>query len=104
MTAPAPVACHHLESLRGLQRLAGAILLQAIEDIRYRSGKTREDAIHWVQDPSDAQFSFVFCCRLLHRKPDDVRQFLERRDVIEWLFSAARQQPNAQLTRESQHL
>ncbi len=87
-----PVATVDIDvsDLRGIQRLAGAILLQAIEDIRLRSGRTREEALHWVQDDGNVQFSFVFCCRMLERDPDEVRKFLQHRDVLQWLFAAAR--------------
>ena len=99
MTASMPDlgAAPDAADLRGLHRLAGAILLQAIEDIRFRSGKTREEALQWVQSDSEDQFSFVFCCRILERDPDEVRRFLERRDVLQWLFSAARQPSPATL-------
>lgn len=75
-----------VHNLRGVQRLAGAMMLQAIEDIRCRSGKTRADALHWVQNPSDAQFSFIHCCQVLERNPDEIRRFLDRHDLVEWLF------------------
>ena len=81
-----------VSSLRGVHRLAGAVLLQAIEDIRCRPGKKREEALRWLHDPSEEQFSFIFCCRTLERDPQEVRRFLERRDVPEWLLAAAREQ------------
>ena len=67
-------------SLRGLHRLAGAILVQAIEDIRNGVGRKREEALQWIGDSSEEQFSFVFCCRALNRDPDEVRRFLEQQD------------------------
>lgn len=76
-------------SLRGVQRLAGAMLLQAVEDIRCRSGKTRHEALHWVNSPSEEQFSFIHCCRTLERDPEEIRRFLDRHDIAEWLFSEA---------------
>ncbi len=75
--------------LRGLHRLAGAILVQAIEDIRCGSGRRKEDAIRWVNESSEEQFSFAFCCRMLNRKPEDVRRFLLRQSLPSWLFSNA---------------
>ncbi|HZS51557.1 MAG TPA: hypothetical protein VFA54_11885 [Bryobacterales bacterium] len=75
-------------NLRGVHRLAGAILVQAIEDIRCGSGRRREDAIRWVTDSNEDQFSFVFCCRILGRDPEEVRRFLVRQRIPDWLFSA----------------
>ncbi len=74
------------ENIRGVNRLAGAVLVQAIEDIRSGSGRKREDAIRWVTDPSEEQFSFVFCCRMLNRNPDEVRRMLVRQALPAWLF------------------
>ncbi len=73
-------------NLRGVHRLAGAILVQAIEDIRCGSGRRKEDAIQWVTESSEAQFSFVFCCRMLDRDPEDIRRFLLRQSLPNWLF------------------
>ena len=75
--------------VRGVQRLAGAILVQAIEDIRCGSGRRREDAIRWMADSSEEQFSFVSCCKLLNRDPEEVRRFLVRRNLPSWVFSNA---------------
>jgi len=75
--------------VRGVQRLAGAILVQAIEDIRCGSGRRREDAIHWMASSSEEQFSFVACCKLLNRDPEEVRRFLVRRSLPSWVFSNA---------------
>ncbi len=61
---------------RAVCRLAAAILVQAIEDIRSGSHNKRADAIRWVTDPTDRQFSFNFCCRVLSRNPEQVRRFL----------------------------
>ena len=80
-TAVDPEACN----VRGIYRLAGAILLQAIEDIRCRTGKKREEALRWVQDSREEQFGFVYCCRMLDRNPEQVRRFLERRELTDWL-------------------
>lgn len=78
-------------SVRGVHRLAGAILVQAIEDVRCGSGRRREDAIRWITDSNDEQFSFVFCCRMLNRDPEEVRRFLVRQSLPDWLI------PNANL-------
>ena len=98
-TNPAPDSILDLGSVdvRGVQRLAGAILVQAIEDIRCGSGRRREDAIHWVADPSEEQFSFVSCCHLLNRDPEEVRRFLMRRSLPSWVFSNAATEADSQL-------
>src|SRR5215472_12038418 len=74
------------EHLRGVHRLAGAVLVQAIEDIRSGSGRKREDAVRWVTDSSEEQFSFIFCCRILNRNPEEVRRMLVRQALPAWLF------------------
>jgi len=76
------------ERVRGVQRLAGAVLVQAIDDLRSGSGKRRTDSLRWLRDPSEEQFSFVFCCRVLGRDAGEVRRFLERREMPNWIFSA----------------
>jgi hypothetical protein len=73
-------------NVRGVHRLAGAILVQAIEDIRCGSGRRREDAIRWITDTSEEQFSFISCCTLLDRDPEEVRRFLVRQSLPDWLF------------------
>ena len=86
IAADAEPADADLVNVRGVHRLAGAILVQAIEDIR-GFGRRREDAIHWIADSSDREFSFVFCCRMLNRDPEEVRRFLVRRNLPSWLSS-----------------
>ena len=71
-------------SIRGIHRLAGAVLVQAIEDVRSGYGKRREEALRWMNDPSDSQFSFIFCCRLTNRNPQEVRRFLQQQDLPAW--------------------
>ena len=72
--------------LRGLQRLAGAILLQAIDDIRTRGGRTGEDALRWLSDNTDEHLSFVFCCRMLNRDPEEIRSVVLREVLPEWII------------------
>jgi len=74
-------------SVRGVHRLAGAVLVQAIEDFRCGSCRKREEAIRWMEDPSEQQFSFAFCCRMLSRAPEEVRRFLARQEMPDWLLS-----------------
>ena len=62
--------------LRGVQRLAGAVLVQAIEDLNDRWGRTRGHAMQWIADRREGQFSFVYCCRMMSRNPDEMRRAL----------------------------
>ena len=87
-SAPA-VTTKQDSELRGVHRLAGAVLVQAIDDIRCGSGRKKIDALRWVEDPSQDQFSFVFCCRVLSRNPEEVRRFLARQEVPSWFFTAS---------------
>ena len=64
------------------------LCVQAIEDLRCGSNRRREDAIHWIEEDSETQFSFVFCCRILQRDPEEVRRFLLQREFPNWLFAA----------------
>ncbi|GEM_PF-4655607 len=61
-----------------VRRLAAAVLLRAIEDLRGQSRLKKEDALSWMRSSDDMQFSFVFCCRALGRDPERVRPFLEQ--------------------------
>ena len=96
-TVPASIPEIGLVDVRGVHRLAGAILVQAIEDIRCGSGRRREDAIRWMSDPSEEQFSFVSCCKLLSRDPEEVRRFLVRRSLPTWVFTNAATDAEPQL-------
>jgi len=75
--------------LRGLHRLAGAVLVQAIEDIRCGSSKKRVEAMNWVENNVEDQFSFVFCCQMLERNPAEVRRFLQRQEIPAFRHSHA---------------
>ena len=67
---------------RALQRLAGAVLIQALQDASSGPRRYREEALDWITGKSDAEFSFDFCCALLGRSPDDVRLRLRKRNYI----------------------
>jgi hypothetical protein len=83
-------AVHSAEALgvRGIQRLAGAVLVQAIDDLRCGVSRRREEATRWIESDSDEQFSFVFCCRMLERDPEETRRFLLRQSIPGWLISS----------------
>lgn len=71
--------------IRGVNRLAGAVLLQAIEDVRVGSGRRRVEALQWImEDRTEEQFTFQFCCRMLHRDPVQVRRWATRITYEDW--------------------
>jgi len=74
--------------MRGIQRLAGAVLVQAIDDLRCGINRRREEATRWIESESDEQFTFVFCCRMLERDPEETRRFLLRQSIPGWLISS----------------
>lgn len=67
---------------RALQRLAGAVLIQAIQDASSGPFRTREEAQQWIDGSTDAGMTFSLCCSLLGRDPEDVRQRLRNRHYI----------------------
>ncbi len=67
---------------RPLQRLAGAIMIQALQDASNGPRRYREDALEWIQGSTKAGFTFEFCCSLLNRDPEDVRDRLKEKNVI----------------------
>src|SRR5712692_6413188 len=74
--------------LRGVCRLAAAILVQAIEDLRRGSGRKRDDAIHWITESREDEFSFVYCCRILSRDAEEIRRMLLRQSLPDWAIRA----------------
>jgi len=64
---------------KGVYRLAGAILLQAIQDATSSSMGKRAGALRWMRNNSEASYSFPFICRILNRNPEEVRQYCERK-------------------------
>lgn len=67
---------------RPLQRLAGAIMIQALQDASNGPRRYREEALDWIQGRAKAGISFEFCCSLLNRDPEDVRDRLKENNVI----------------------
>jgi hypothetical protein len=59
--------------------------VQAIADIsRAGPGSGRADTLRWIADPGDEHLSFVSCCRLLDRNPEEVPRSLRRQGLPEW--------------------
>lgn len=67
---------------RGLQRLAGAVLIQALDDLSRGPRRAREQAREWIFEGSLGDFSFDLCCSLLGRSPEDVRRRLRRYHIL----------------------
>ena len=64
--------------LKGFERLAGSMLLQAMADLR--SGfVNRGSAWEWMEGKGDDHLSFAQCCRILRRDPEQVRGLMIRR-------------------------
>ena len=61
-----------------LQRLAGAVLIQALEDLTRGPRRAREEALDWIMGKTVEGFSFDLCCSLLGRDPEDVLQRVQR--------------------------
>ena len=62
--------------LHGIQRLAAAVLLQAITDLQRGTAANRREAAEWFEKKSMGSFTFQSCCEILDRDPEDVRQRL----------------------------
>lgn len=67
---------------RALQRLAGAVLIQALQDASSGPRRFREEALEWINGRSNAGMTFDFCCALLGRDPEDVRYRLRKHNYI----------------------
>lgn len=67
---------------RALQRLAGAVLIQALQDASNGPRRCREESLEWISGKATSGFSFEFCCALLRRVPADVRERLRRHNFI----------------------
>ena len=61
-----------------LQRLAGAVLIQALEDLTRGPKRSREEALQWILGHTKDGFNFELCCNLLGREPNDVLRRVQR--------------------------
>ena len=59
--------------LKRFERLAGSMLLQAMADLKSGSCKHRGLAFEWLDGQRDDNLSFLHCCRMLGRDPQQVR-------------------------------
>jgi hypothetical protein len=65
----------------GLRKLAGAMFVQALEDLKQGDEQTRAGAWQWLSGENEAGLSFVLCCRILGCRPEVVRRGLLRTNV-----------------------
>jgi len=78
---------------RCIQRLASAVLLQAMDDMCRGTMRERREAIEWIRKGDVGQLTFDLCCRLIDRDPETVRrQALARSGVPEPFFRQMREQ------------
>jgi hypothetical protein len=64
--------------LKGFERLAVSMLVQAMADLR--SGfANRRSAWEWMEGSGEGHLSFAQCCRTLGRDPEQVRGLMLRR-------------------------
>ena len=63
---------------RALQRLAGAVLIQALQDASSGPRRSRDEALDWLFGRTNGKFSFEFCCSLLGCDSRDVSHRLRR--------------------------
>ena len=58
---------------RGLKSLAAAMLVQAFDDLG-KGPRGRAEVEDWLNGQRERTFSFDLCCKLLCRRPEDIRQ------------------------------
>jgi hypothetical protein len=59
---------------RDLRRLAGAVLTQAITDLRAGIPHQQREASHWIFEGDSGVITFNTCCDHLDRDPSRVRK------------------------------
>ena len=76
---------------RCMERLASAVLLQALGDVCGGTMRERRDAMEWIGKGDVGQFTFELCCRLIDRHPGTVRKRVLARTGIPAPFLARMQ-------------
>jgi len=79
---PKPIPADRSPRDRPLQRLAGAVLIQALQDTTSGPRRYCKEGLGWIKGKQTAGFTFHFCYALLNREPDDVRHRLMKRNMI----------------------
>lgn len=64
---------YHRDHTRAFRRLAGAVLIQAIDDVTHGGVSESSNALRWIADGSLGAFSFDHCCLVLDRDPAGTR-------------------------------
>ena len=59
---------------RAWKRLASAVLMQAIKDLRCPQPACKAQTRLWFEDPESGGVTFAMCCGLLERQPENVRR------------------------------
>lgn len=73
---------------RCIERLATAVLIQAMEDMCRGTMRERREAIEWIRRGDVGEFTFDLCCRLIDRDPETVqRQAFARSGIPEPFFA-----------------
>jgi hypothetical protein len=62
----------------GLRKLAGAMLVRALEDLNEGDDETRAEAWRWLGGRTEAGLNFYLCCKILGCHPGAVRRGLLR--------------------------
>ena len=78
-TQQAAMPADHLEHAYGERRLAAAVLVLALTDLRGGSSVLRSGAIGWIRSGDRGALTFDFCCHVLDYNPGWMRQRLLRR-------------------------
>ncbi len=71
MLTATPKSCN---DERGLRRLAGAMLISALDDLDGCSHSRRDEVLNWISRSDARILSFEFCCRMLERDPNELRR------------------------------
>ena len=78
-TRQARMPVGHVEPAYGERRLAAAVLLLALADLRGWSSVHRSEALRWIRSGNRGALTFDFCCQVLDYNPDRMRELLLRR-------------------------
>ena len=60
-----------------LEKLAEAMLLQALDDYHSNRDELRQGARRWFIGEVESGFTFELCCRILHERPNSMLEKLQ---------------------------
>ena len=78
-TRQAAMPADHLEPAYGERRLAAAVLVLALTDLRGWRSVLRSEALMWIRSGDRGALTFDFCCQILDYNPGWMRERLLRR-------------------------